>query len=118
MKMPKMPYPRLINLNPDKTPGMKMAELFRGGNQKDSALSYYSHAYQLSPNDYRNGTGLADILIDKKNFSMQIVLLIRVIQDFLKHPILKLRIRSAYEAKELSKCALARRELMRLDEPS
>jgi len=116
----KMFTARLIVLRPYKAANYRnMADLFRRKNQKDSALLYYNRAYKLSPNDYKNATGLADALIDSKSFSRaDSILEMGLTKDSLSIPYLKLRIRSAYEAKDYQNALLPGERLIRLDEIS
>jgi tetratricopeptide (TPR) repeat protein len=116
----KMFTARLINIRPNKASYYRnMADLLRRKNQKDSALLYYNRAYNLSPNDYKNATGLADALIDNKRFSRaDSILEIGLVKDSLSIPHLKLRIRSAYEAKDYQNALVPGERLIRLDEIS
>jgi tetratricopeptide (TPR) repeat protein len=111
---------RLLILQPGKASYYRnMAELFKKINQKDSALSYYNRAYEIAPADYKNTIGLADILIDKKNFlkadSLTGAILAR---DSLNVACLKLRIRSAFETKDYQNSFEPGERLMRLEEIS
>ena len=116
----KMFTARLINIRPNKASYYRnMADLLRRRNQKDSALLYYNRAYNLSPNDFKNATGLADALIDNKKFSRaDSILEIGLVKDSLSIPHLKLRIRSAYEAKDYQNALVPGERLIRLDEIS
>ncbi len=109
---------RLISLQPGKASFYRnMADLLRRANQKDSALLYYSHAYTLVPGDYKNGTALADILVDDKNFSKaDSIIEMGLAKDSLNISWLRLRIRSAYEAKDYQDALLPGERFMRLDE--
>ena len=93
---------RLISLKPGKASFYRnMADLLRRGNQKDSALAYYDHAYTLSPYDYKNATGLADLLLEDKNYTRaDSILDAGLARDSINISYLKLRIRSAYETKD------------------
>lgn len=111
---------RLINLQPGKAIHCRsMAELFRRKDKKDSALLYYSKAYQLSPKDYKNGIGLADILIGDKLFlKADSIIEAGLDQDSINISFLKLRIRSAYESEDYQNVRVPGERLIRLDEPS
>jgi tetratricopeptide (TPR) repeat protein len=111
---------RLITVQPAKAGWWRnMAELYKKTNQKDSALLYYNRAYEISPNDYKNATGLADILIEKKNYSRADSIMDNSLaKDSLNIPCLKLRIRSAYEAKDYQHTLLPGEKLIRLEEIS
>ena len=51
---------RLINLQPSKAAHYRsMAELFRRKDKRDSAYVNYNKAFELSPEDAKNGVGLA-----------------------------------------------------------
>ncbi|MFT3933386.1 MAG: hypothetical protein QM726_07225 [Chitinophagaceae bacterium] len=93
---------RLITQQPSKaTHYRNMAELLKKLNEKDSSLSYYNKAYELAPGDYKNAAGLADALIEKKNYSRaDSILDASLAKDSINIACLKIRIRSAYEAKD------------------
>jgi tetratricopeptide (TPR) repeat protein len=109
---------RLINLQPNKASYYRnMAELFRRTEKTDSAFLYFNKAYQLSPKDYKNGVGLADILIDKKMYKQaDSIIEVGLIQDSINISFLKLRIRSAYNAEDFAGVQIPGERLMRLDE--
>lgn len=111
---------RLVNLQPNKAVNYRsMAELFRRKDKKDSALLYYNNAYQLSPNDYKNGVGLADILIGDKMFlKADSITQAGLEKDSINISFLKLRIRSAYEAEDYKTVFLPGERLIRLGEAS
>jgi tetratricopeptide (TPR) repeat protein len=107
---------RLITLLPGKASfNRNMAELLKKTNQKDSALLYYNRAYEMAPGDYKNAVGLSDILIDKKNYARADSILENgLAKDSLNISYLKLRIRSAYEAKDFQMAVLPGERLLRL----
>ena len=107
---------RLVSLQPGKAVYYRnMADLFKKLNQRDSALFYYSHAYAMAPNDYKNAIGLSDIMIEKKNFAIaDSILDAGLARDSLNIVYLKLRIRSAYEAKDFTKAILPGERLVQL----
>lgn len=109
---------RLINLQPNKASNYRgMADLFRRGDKKDSALLYYNKAYQLAPDDYKNGIGLSDILIgDKKFLRADSIIQAGLEKDSINISFLKLSIRSAYEAEDYKMVLLPGEKLMRLQE--
>jgi len=109
---------RLINLQPNKaTYYRNMAELFRRTEKTDSAFLYFNTAYQLAPKDYKNGVGLADILIDKNMFSKaDSIIEAGLLQDSINISFLKLRIRSAYNAEDFAGVQIPAERLIRLDE--
>ncbi|MEP6746245.1 MAG: tetratricopeptide repeat protein [Bacteroidota bacterium] len=111
---------RLIILQPNKASYYRnMAELFKKINQKDSALAYYNRAYEIAPADYKSAVGLADILIDKKNFfTADSIMGAALARDSLNISCLKLRIRSAFEAKDYQNTFVPGERLIRLEEIS
>ena len=111
---------RLVNLQPNKAVNYRsMAELFRRKDKKDSALLYYNKAYQLAPKDYKNGVGLADILIGDKVFlRADSIIEAGLEQDSINISFLKLRIRSAYETEDYQNVRIPGERLIRLDEAS
>ncbi len=111
---------RLINLQPDKAVWLRnMGDLLRRKKEKDSALLYYSQAYGMAPNDYRNAAALADVLIDQKQFAeADSILNAAPAKDSLNVSLLKLRVRSAYESKNYEQALIPGERLMRLDEPA
>ena len=111
---------RLMALQPNKAIHYRtMGALLKTTKQKDSALTYYNHAYQISPADFRNATALAEILIEKKNFATADSILEAALQkDSLNITCLRLRIRSAHEAKDYQNAILPGERLMRLGDVS
>jgi tetratricopeptide (TPR) repeat protein len=109
---------RLVSLQPGKAAHYRsMGELFKRKEKKDSAFVYYSKAYQLSPKDYRNGTALADILIDDRLYARaDSIIEAGLVQDSVNVSFLKLRIRSAYNADDYENVRLPGERLIRLDE--
>ncbi|WP_158085245.1 tetratricopeptide repeat protein [Niastella vici] len=111
---------RLISGSPNKAVYYrKMGELFRRMNQKDSAFIYYAHAFGLSPNDSRNGAGLAELLIDQKNYVRADSIIDEgLVKDSLNVLYLKLRIRSFYEVGAFQQVVIPGERLIRLGEGS
>lgn len=109
---------RLIRLKPDNAfYYKKMGDLFRRKLQKDSALIYYDFAYQLSPNNATYGAGLAELLIDQKNYSRADSILQQGLnKDSLSILYLKLRIRLFYETKAYLMVLKPGETLIRLEE--
>ncbi len=109
---------RLIYLQPAKAPHYRnMGELFKRVNKQDSAFVYFNQAYLLAPGDYKNGVGLADILIDEKNFRRaDSIIEAGLAQDSVNVSFLKLRIGSAYKADDYKSIPLPGERLMRLNE--
>lgn len=111
---------RLINSSPGKAVYYrKMGDLFRRINQKDSAFIYYEHAFGLSPNDSRNGTALAELLIDQKNYLRADSIIDEgLVRDSLNVLYLKLRVKSSYEVGAFQKVIMPGERLIRLGEGS
>jgi tetratricopeptide (TPR) repeat protein len=111
---------RLTLLQPGKAIHFRnMGDLLKRTDQKDSALSYYSHAYELDPLDSRNAAGLAEELIDMKAFSRaDSVLEVQLAYDSLNISLLKLRVRASYEEKEYTHALTPGERLIRLNEVS
>lgn len=88
---------RLIYLQPNKAAHYRsMGELFKRKNKQDPSFLYYNQAYLLQPKDYKNGIGLADILIDNKKFERAYSIIEAGLeQDSVNIPFLKLQVRSA-----------------------
>ena len=109
---------RLIYLQPAKASHYRnMGELFKQINKQDSAFIYFNQAYLLAPGDYKNGVGLADALIDQKNFlRADSIIEAGLKQDSVNIPFLKLRIGSAYKADDYKSIPLPGEILMRLNE--
>jgi tetratricopeptide (TPR) repeat protein len=109
---------RLINLQPAKPLFYRnMADVLDRQNKKDSALFYYDKAYMLAPQDYRNHTGLLDVLLDKKlYFRADSILTAGLLKDSLHVDYLKLRIRQAYETNAYKQVLLPGERLIRLKE--
>jgi tetratricopeptide (TPR) repeat protein len=109
---------RLIALQPSRATWYRnMADLLHRVGQADSALMYYDRAYALAPNDYKNAAGLADMLLEKKDYSRaDSVLDAGLARDSLNYFYLKLRVRSAYEAKDYQNALLSGEKLVRLED--
>lgn len=109
---------RLINLQPSKAAHYRsMAELFRRKDKRDSAYVNYNKAFELSPEDAKNGVGLADILLDDKKFARaDSIIEAGLAQDSVSISFLKLRIRSAYNADDYLGVRIPAERLIRLDE--
>jgi len=89
---------RLIRLQPAKALWWRtMGDLFRKSNEIDSAIIYYSHAYELAPADYKNAVGLADAFIEKKLYPQaDSVLDAGLTRDSMNLSLLRSRVHSAY----------------------
>ena len=111
---------RLVQLQPGNPVHYRaMAGLLLREKQRDSALRYYNRAYELAPNDTKNAAGLAELLIDKKDFARaDSILEAGLGRDSLNIPCLKLRIRSAYETKNYIRVPALGERLVRMDEPA
>jgi tetratricopeptide (TPR) repeat protein len=109
---------RLILLQPAK-PGYyrNMGELFKRKDEQDSAFVYFSKAYSLAPKDYKNGVGLADVLIDRKEYTnADSVTEAGLEQDSVNLSFLKLRIRSAYNAGNFQSLRMPGERIIRMGE--
>lgn len=113
-------YNRLIKLESQKSSHYRnMGELWSRRNMPDSAFFYLNHAYQLAPKDFRNGIALADLLIDKTEFpKADSIVDAGLALDSLNNYYLKLRLRSAYEAKDYSSAIEPGEKLLQLQETS
>lgn len=111
---------RLISLQPGKAMYYRlMADLLRRKNEKDSALLYYNQAYQINSGDYRNAIGLADMLIEKKQFRRaDSILETGLGKDSLSIPYLKLCVKSAYEANDYPRALIPGEKLLHLQDVS
>lgn len=109
---------RLISLQPGKATHYRLvADLLRRKNEKDSALLYYNQAYSIGSGDYKNAIGLADMLIERKQFiRADSILEAGLRKDSLSIPYLKLRVKSAYEANDYSKALIPGEKLLRLED--
>lgn len=108
---------KLIVLQPGKALYYRnLGEIYKRENEKDSALNYFLKARTLAPEDKKNIAALAEVCIDLKKFSSADSLLDEgLAKDSLHVPFLKLRLRSAYEAKDYSRAILLGEKLIRLD---
>jgi len=111
---------RLVALEKDRAPWWRMeAELFARINQRDSALVYYNQAYALAPNDIRTIAGLADLLMENKEFDrVDSMVDAATARDSLNPTLNKLAVRSAYLSKQYSRAVVPGERLVRSDEPS
>jgi tetratricopeptide (TPR) repeat protein len=111
---------RLIILQPERADYYRsMGELFTRKAQHDSAFIYFSGAYKLSPNDYKNGVAFASVLIDRKKFLLaDSIIAAGLEKDSVNIPFLKLSIRSAYNSEDYEQVCIPGERLMRLDESS
>lgn len=111
---------RLIKLEPNKAIHLRnLAELFKKMSKRDSAFLYYSQAYKMMPKDYKNAVGLAEILVDDKKFkTADSIIKYGLLLDSNNIPLLKVSIRSAYNADDYKNVLLPGERLMRIDEGS
>jgi tetratricopeptide (TPR) repeat protein len=78
-----------------------LANLFQRVGNKDSALNYYRLGYQLKPNNIKLATGLASLLIEDSLYqSADSILEAGLSKDSLNTDYLKLRVLSAFNAKD------------------
>lgn len=106
---------RLISMQPDKASNYRlMADLLKMKGEKDSALIYYNQAYRSGAGDYKNVTGLADMLIEKKQFQRaDSILEGGLVKDSISIPYLRLRVKSAYEASDYQSALIPGEKLLR-----
>jgi tetratricopeptide (TPR) repeat protein len=111
---------RLVELQPQRAIWWRtVGDCWRRKNKPDSALGYFERAYALAPRDVKTVAGLADILIDKKeNARADTLVDYALISDSLNVTLLKLRIRSAYQAQDYAAALLPGERLVRLEDPS
>ncbi len=109
---------RLILIQPLKAGYYRsMGELFKRKDEQDSAFVYFSKAYVLAPTDYKNGVGLADVLIDRKEYNRaDSIIEAGLQQDSLNLSLLKLRIRSAYNADDFQSLRLPGERIINMGE--
>jgi len=111
---------RLISLQPNKAVHYRtMAELFRKINKRDSVFLYYKIAYNIAPKEYKNAVGFADILVDKEKFtSADSIIKAALLLDSNNIPLLKVSMRSFYNADDYKAVLAPGEKLIRLDEPA
>src|SRR5262249_19126539 len=95
---------RLTVLQPNKAAWWRTrGEIFRRLKHPDSALVSLSHAYSLAPEEAKNAAALSDLLIEDKNYTLaDSILKAGLARDSMVFSLLKLRVRSAYLAKDYS----------------
>lgn len=91
---------RLIRLQPGVSAYYRnAADAFKKLRKQDSALLYFNKAYAISPNDLKNAAALADMLVMSKSFTRaDSVLEVGLALDSINSNLLRLRIKSAYDA--------------------
>jgi tetratricopeptide (TPR) repeat protein len=111
---------RLVQLQKGRPQWWRMqGELFARINQRDSALLYYNRAYAMAPNDVRTIAGLADQLMENKDFDrVDSVLDAALDRDSLNPTLNKLAVRAAYLSKQYSRAVVPGERLVRLAELS
>jgi len=110
---------RLTVLQPGKSLWWRtQGELLRRLKQPDSALSALTHAYALAPQDVKNMAALADLLIEKKSYRQaDSIVEAGLVRDSLNIPLLKLRMRSGYAAKDYNAVLAPGERIMRQNIP-
>lgn len=90
---------RLIRLQPLRSAHYRnMGHLLDRRKEKDSAIIFFEEAYRLDPQDLRNISALADILIDTRNLpKADSILALGMVIDSMYIPFLISAVRSAYE---------------------
>ncbi|HUB59611.1 MAG TPA: hypothetical protein VL978_02850 [Puia sp.] len=111
---------RLVELQKGKGAWWRMmGELYGRMNQRDSALAYYRRAYALGPGDVRTIAGLADLLIESKDFAAVDTMVDAAMQQDSLNPTLnKLAVRAAYLSQRYERAIEPGERLVRADEPS
>ena len=111
---------RLLTLQPGRALWWRtVGDCWRRKNKPDSALVCLDSAYSLMPGDMKTVAGLADVLIDKKIYARADTILDNaLISDSLNVSLLKLRLRSAYQAQDYAAVLLPGERLVRLEDPS
>jgi tetratricopeptide (TPR) repeat protein len=110
---------RLIDLQPGKSLWWRTrGELQRRLKQPDSAMAALIHAYGLAPEEVKNTAALADLLIEKKNYRQaDSIVDLGLAKDSLNFILLKLRARSAYNAKDYNAVLIPGERIMRQNLP-
>jgi tetratricopeptide (TPR) repeat protein len=111
---------RLVQLQKGRPQWWRMqAELFARISQRDSALLYYNRAYAMAPNDVRTIAGLADLLMENKDFDrVDSVIDAALDRDSLNPTLNKLAVRAAYLSKQYPRAVVPGERLVRLEELS
>lgn len=111
---------RLVQLQRERALWWRMeGELCARINQRDSALVYFDRAYRLAPNDIRTIAGLADLLMESKNFGrVDSMLDLAMDLDSLNPTLNKLAVRAAYLARRYERAIVPGERLVRADEPA
>ena len=110
---------RLIQLQPGKSVWWRTkGDLQRRLKQPDSALTSLCRAYELAPGDVKNISSLADLLIEKKDYGQaDSILDAGLAKDSLNFPLLKLRMRSAYNTRDYAAVLAPGERTIRLNLP-
>ncbi len=111
---------RLLSLQPGRAMWWRtVGDCWRRKNKPDSALLYLDSAYSLAPGDMKTVAGLADVLVEKRVYARADTILdYALISDSLNVTLLKLRVRSAYQAQDYGAVLLPGERLVRLEDPS
>jgi tetratricopeptide (TPR) repeat protein len=109
---------RLVQLQKGRAPWWRMqGELFGRVNQRDSALIYFDRAYVLAPNDLRTIAGLAELLMEMKDFGrVDSVLSLALDRDSLNITLNRLEVRSAYLSQRYDRAIVPGERLVRVDD--
>jgi tetratricopeptide (TPR) repeat protein len=90
---------RLLKLQPARAVWWRgMGELSVRGEQWDSALYYFNQAYTMAPSDTRTIAGLADVLVEARDFARaDSIVDVALAGDSLNGTLLRLKVRVAYQ---------------------
>jgi tetratricopeptide (TPR) repeat protein len=95
-------YQQLARIEPGKYAHYRhLGELWARKGKNDSAFLYFNTAYAMAPGDYKNAAGLAAHLIEGQNYKRADSILDRGLQqDSMNSYLLRLRLKSAYDAED------------------
>ena len=113
-------YQRLHTLQPSRAAHCRhIGELWSRKNNGDSAFCYFEKAYYMAPKDFKNAVGLAGALLEEKQYARTDSILEAGLKlDSLNSNYLRLRVRSAYEAKDYKSVITPGETLLTLKENS
>lgn len=109
----------LLTLQPDHAIWWRTkGELLRRMKQPQTALTCLQRAYTLAPEEVKNIAALADILIENKEYPhADSILDLGLVKDSLNFTLLKLRQRSAYNAKDYATAIIPGEKILAMNLP-